>query len=354
MLPLAQAPAITGYDPVSMQVVCMDTAQHEDCPPSEEEYLEDMIRIWRRKHSSKAPKGNDLLANNRRRLALVMLLKGVSSKPQWRPKHTPHIGRDELIVVLKPSTTLDLKAICSRPSGSPSLRPDDCSESRGTPRPQLPFRGHESQGRKRCKGVITISNHERRPSKTLSAWNNANLPCTKTWAAETASREICKKTSRLSRCDRWGTGGYLPETNPGRCTMRLSRWLPLPNGPVEHKYTPRCLIYGVGQTCSGQEQPRESGTVARTQIFSAEDFPTLPNAQNESQTTAGTSEPMQQSEPSERNESASVASACRCSDCTFVQRVPQVEQRLTKLERTIEELPKKILEGVRASFAELW
>lgn len=67
---------------------------------------------------------------------------------------------------------------------------------------------------------------------------------------------------------------------------------------------------------------------------------------------------MQQSEPSERDESASVASgvssASRCSDCTFVQRVPQVEQRLTKLERTIEELPKKILEGVRASFAELW
>ncbi|KAH9359673.1 hypothetical protein HPB48_007978 [Haemaphysalis longicornis] len=61
---------------------------------------------------------------------------------------------------------------------------------------------------------------------------------------------------------------------------------------------------------------------------------------------------MQHSEPSERDESASVASgvssASRCSDCTFVKRVPQVEQRLTKLERTIEELPKKILEGVRA------
>ncbi|KAH9384450.1 hypothetical protein HPB48_026458 [Haemaphysalis longicornis] len=60
---------------------------------------------------------------------------------------------------------------------------------------------------------------------------------------------------------------------------------------------------------------------------------------------------MQQSEPSERDESTSVASkvssASQCSDCPFVQRVPQVEQRRTKL-------PKKILEGVTASFAELW
>ncbi|KAH9381945.1 hypothetical protein HPB48_013582 [Haemaphysalis longicornis] len=486
MLPLAQAGAspavaasktITGYDPVSMQVVCMDTAPHEDCPPSEEEYLEDMIRIWRRKHSSKAPKGNDAPGQQQTAARSGHAPQGGvaskssthrSSKPQWRPKHTPHIGRDELIVVLKPNTTLDLKATFAAGQVGSAVRNllRECGNVELSVWPvweqnvivcglnsepatrrllgdvtltidgrQLPFRGHAKATGDVCKGDITIDPNDTSGSlKPKLRWKTAKF----------FPADIC------------------PRPKPGRCDQCGCELATTPEGPVEHKCTPRCLICGgehltgtsgcngkyrkpikpgtspttdkrkddfkkiqaskgshkTSTPVSGRPAPvknnTRSGTVARTQIFSAEDFPTLPNAPNkvsdwvraasrplcspsllttptevalqrqnaevrrqseilankiqeletrlagltESQTTAGTSEPMQQSEPSERDESASVASgvssASRCSDCTFVQRVPHVEQRLTKLERTIEELPKKILEGVRASFAELW
>ncbi|KAH9382275.1 hypothetical protein HPB48_013542 [Haemaphysalis longicornis] len=523
MLPLAQAGAspavaasktITGYEPVSMQVVCMDTAQHEDCPPSEEEYLEDMIRIWRRKHSSKAPKGNDAPGQQQTAARSGHAPQGGvaskssthrSSKPQWRPKHTPHIGRDELIVVLKPSTTLDLKATFAPGQVRSAVRNllRECGNVELFVWPpaarrllggvtltvdgrQLPFRGHAKATGDVCKGVITIDPNDTSASlKPKLRWKNGEILSVRRLGSSNVAVVIFegkfvphqiyyndqgipvrlyKKT--IPACHRCDTVGHradiCPRPKPGRCDQCGSEVATTPEGPVEHKCTPRCLICGgehlTGTSgCNGKyrkpikpgtspttDKRKEnfkkiqasqgshktsnpvsgrpslvknntgSGTVSRTQIFSAEDFPILPNAQNEvsdwvraasrprcspsllttptevalqrqnaelrrqseilankiqeletrlaglteSQTTAGTSEPMQQSEPSERNESASVAcglsSASRCSDCTFVKRVPQLEQRLTKLERTIEEMPKKILEGVRASFAELW
>ncbi|KAH9367282.1 hypothetical protein HPB48_004417 [Haemaphysalis longicornis] len=236
---------------------------------------------------------------------------------------------------------------------------------------------------------------------------------------------LYKKTIPAShRCDTVGhRADICPIPKPGRCDQCGSEVATTPEGPVEHKCTPPCLICGgehlTGTSgCNGKyRKPIKpgispttdkrkddfkkiqaskgshktlspvsvrpapvknsgSGTVARTQIFSAEDFPTLPNAQNEvsdwvraafrplcspsllttstevalqrqnaelrrqseillnkiqeletrraglteSETTTGTSEPMQQSQPSEWEESASVASgvssASRCSDST--------------------------------------
>ncbi|KAH9379045.1 hypothetical protein HPB48_001651 [Haemaphysalis longicornis] len=493
MLPLAQAGAspavaasktIKGYYPVSMQVICMDTAQHEDCPPSEEEYLEDMIRIWWRKHSSKAPKGNDAPGQQQTAARSGHAPQGGvaskssthrSSKPQWRPKHTPHIGRDELIVVLKPSTTLDLKAPFAPGQVGSAVRNllRECGNVELSVWPvweqnvivcglnsepaarrllgdvtltingrQLPFRGYAKATGDVCKGVITIDPNDTSASlKPKLRWKKGEILSVRRLGSSNVAVVIFE-------------GKFVP-----RQIYYNDQGIP---GLVEHKCTPRCLICGgehltgtsgcngkyrkpikpgtspttdkrkddfkkiqaskgshkTSTLVSGRPAPvknnTRSETVARTQIFSAEDFPTLPNAPNEvsdwvraasrprcppsllttptevalqrqnaelrrqseilankiqeletrlaglteSQTTAGTSEPMQQSEPSERDESASVASgvssASRCSDCTFVQRVPHAEQRLTKLERTIEELPKKILEGVKASFAELW
>ncbi|KAG0411024.1 hypothetical protein HPB47_011859 [Ixodes persulcatus] len=79
---------------------------------------------------------------------------------------------------------------------------------------------------------------------------------------------------------------------------------------------------------------------------------TEPQAQN------GPSEPMQQAEPADHEDRASVASGSssvsQCSGRTSVGRMPLMEHRLENLERTIADMPDKILEGVRASFRELW
>ncbi|KAH9367152.1 hypothetical protein HPB48_006519 [Haemaphysalis longicornis] len=344
-----------------MQVVCMDTAQHEDYPPFEEEYLKDMIRIWRRKHSSKAPKGNDA------------------------PGQQQTAARSATGDVCKGVITID-------PNGtSASLKP------------KLRWKNGEilSVRRLGSSNVAVVIFYGKFVPRQIY-YNDQGIPV-----------RLYKKT--IPACHRGDTVGHradiCPRPKPGRCDQCGSKedFKKIQASQGGHK---------TSTPVSGRPAPVKnntgSWTVSRTQIFSAEDFPTLPNAQNdvsdwvraasrprcspsllttptevaiqrqnaelrrqseilankiqeletrlagltESQTTAGTSEPMQQSEPSERDESASVASgvssASRCSDRTFVQHVPKVEQRLSKLERAIEELPKKILEGVRASFAELW
>ncbi|KAH9372832.1 hypothetical protein HPB48_010982 [Haemaphysalis longicornis] len=475
MLPLAQAGAsavvaasktIKGYDSISMQVVCMDTTQHEDSPKGNDAPGQQQTAT----RSGHAPQGGVASKSSTHR----------SSKPQWRPKHTPHIGRDELIVILKPSTTLDLKAtfasgqvgstvryllrecgnvelsvwpvweqnviVCglnSEPAairllGDVTLKVDGC---------QLSFRGHAKDRGDVSKEVLTIDPNDTSGSlKPKLRYNNGEILSVRRLGSSNIAvvlfdgnfvpRQIYyndqgitvrlykKTTPACHCCDTVGhRADICPRPKPGRCDQCGSEVATTPEGPVEHKCTPRCLICGgdhLTGTSGSSGRPAlvknntGSETVPRTQIFSAEDFPPLPNThkqvsdwvraasrplssisvsttptevalqrQNaelrrlseilankiqeletrltgltESHTTAGTPEPMQKSKPSERDESASIASgvssASRCSDCTLVQRVPQMEHRLTKLERTIQELPKKILEGIRAPLAELW
>ncbi|KAH6940746.1 hypothetical protein HPB50_005918 [Hyalomma asiaticum] len=77
----------------------------------------------------------------------------------------------------------------------------------------------------------------------------------------------------------------------------------------------------------------------------------------EPQAQAGSSEPMQQTEPENFDDRASVASGVSSdSQCTAlsVGNMPIMEHRLQNLERTTADMPGKILEGVRASLRELW
>ncbi|KAH7942776.1 hypothetical protein HPB52_001326 [Rhipicephalus sanguineus] len=78
----------------------------------------------------------------------------------------------------------------------------------------------------------------------------------------------------------------------------------------------------------------------------------------EPQAHGGPSEPMQQTEPVNLDDRASVASDLstysQCTGSTSIGHVPIMEHRLENLERTIADMPGKILEGVRASFRELW
>ncbi|KAH9364511.1 hypothetical protein HPB48_021237 [Haemaphysalis longicornis] len=408
-----------------------------------------------------------------------------SSKPQWRPKYTPHIGCDELIVVLKPSRTLDLKATFAPGQVGSAVRNllRECGKVELSVWPvweknvivcglnsepaarrlvgdvtltvdgrKLPFRGHAKVTGDVCKGVITIDPNDTSSSlKPKLRWKNGEILSMRRLGSSNVAvvifdgkfgpREIYyndqaipvrlyKKT--IPACHRCDTVGHradiCPRPKPGRCDQCGSEVATTPEGPVEHKCTPRCL------TCAGEHLTGPSGcngkyrkpikpapvknntgpgTVARTQIFSAENFPTLQtpktgerfglgaasrplyspsllttptevalerqNAElrrqseilankipeletrlpglTKSQTTAGTSEPMQQSEPQSGMRAPRSRLGCLAlpdaQTAHFYNCVPQVNSGLTKLERTIEELPKKIL-GVRVSFSELW
>ncbi|KAL3187330.1 hypothetical protein MRX96_004578, partial [Rhipicephalus microplus] len=50
---------VTGYDPESLQIIQMDTAETETPLPTEEEYLKDMLRVWRgRKNTAPVESGS--------------------------------------------------------------------------------------------------------------------------------------------------------------------------------------------------------------------------------------------------------------------------------------------------------
>lgn len=307
---MAAQKMITGYDPASMQVVRMDTVQVEDVPPSEEEYLDDMVRIWRRRNKPKASKvtGADGQQQSAARSkhapqgeASGAALKVVARKSQWRPQQTPRLGRDELIVVLKPRATLDLKASFAPGQAGVAVRSAirDCGEVKLSVWPvweqnvlvcglnseeaarklagdvtlvvegrQLPFRGHLKASGDICKGAIQVDPRE--TSTTLKQklrWPHGDILSVRklggtdvavvTFEGTKVPRQIFysdqgtpvrlyKKT--IPACHRCGTVGHradiCPRPQPGRCGQCGSQVATTPEGPTQHECTPCCLICG--------------------------------------------------------------------------------------------------------------
>ncbi|KAL3187454.1 hypothetical protein MRX96_024967 [Rhipicephalus microplus] len=117
---MASPNQVTGYDPESLQIIQMDTAQTETPLPTEEEYLKDMVRVWRgRKNTAVASRDARAPAAKQQAASRPQQAQGKNAPSvasqrakqlQWRPKNTPRIEEDDIIVVLKPRETLDLKA----------------------------------------------------------------------------------------------------------------------------------------------------------------------------------------------------------------------------------------------------
>ncbi|KAH8023223.1 hypothetical protein HPB51_011549 [Rhipicephalus microplus] len=111
---------VTGYDPKSLQIIKMDTAQTKTPLPTEEEYLKDMLHVWRgRKNTAVASRDARAPAAKQQAASPPQQAQGKNAPSvtsqraktlQWRPKNTPRIEEDDIIVVLNPRETLDLKA----------------------------------------------------------------------------------------------------------------------------------------------------------------------------------------------------------------------------------------------------
>ncbi|KAL3215622.1 hypothetical protein MRX96_000238 [Rhipicephalus microplus] len=157
---------VTGYDPESLQIIQMDTAQTETPLLTEEEYLqgygsasgaEGRTQQWRRKTPGL------LQPNNKQRLALSKHRartrraspRRLAKQLQWWPKNTPRIEEDDIIVVLKPRETLDLKGHLGRCTSCgvqvPAATPDGPTEHQCIPSCLLCGGGHKT-GAPGCAG----------------------------------------------------------------------------------------------------------------------------------------------------------------------------------------------------------
>ncbi|KAH6939936.1 hypothetical protein HPB50_022674 [Hyalomma asiaticum] len=324
---------VTGYDPESLQIVHMDTTQNKTPLPTEEEYLKDMIRVWRgRKNAAvasrdaRAPVAKQHEAS-RPRQAQGMNAPSVTSKRamklQWRPKNTPRsIEKDDIIVVLKPRETLDLKATFGPGQAGAAVRSIlgadasvglavwpiwdqnvlvctlksvDASERllRDITLPvggrQLPFRGHPKLSGEFCRGVVHVSEDETSETvrSKLSAEPNVvsvrklgdtpvavitfagtKVPRTVLYNCERLPVRLYKRT--VPACPLCGTVGHrantCPRPQPGRCTSCGVQVPATPDGPTEHQCIPSCLLCGGGHKtgapgCAGRfRQPVQPGS----------------------------------------------------------------------------------------------
>ncbi|XP_049518699.1 uncharacterized protein LOC125943429 [Dermacentor silvarum] len=140
---MAASTPVTGYDPASHRVVTTDVTPVDQDVPTQHEYLEDMIQLWQRKQRKSPPKTPKLKGTP---AASQPAFAGMSThllpggapnssppqaprKPAWRPRYTPRIGRDDLIVVLKPSASFDFKTVLPSERASDAVRAflGDCS-----------------------------------------------------------------------------------------------------------------------------------------------------------------------------------------------------------------------------------
>ncbi|KAH8008777.1 hypothetical protein HPB51_004167 [Rhipicephalus microplus] len=194
---------VTGYDPESLQIIQMDTAETETPLPTEEEYLKDMLRVWRgRKNTAVASRDARAPAAKQQAASRPQQAQGKNAPSvtsqrakqlQWRPKNTPHMEEDDIIVVLKPRETLDFKATFGPGQAGAAVRsilgadasvglavwplwaqnvvvctlkPVDAVERllRDIKLPvgdrQLTFRGHPKLSGELCRGVVHVSQDE--------------------------------------------------------------------------------------------------------------------------------------------------------------------------------------------------
>ncbi|KAH8031542.1 hypothetical protein HPB51_019112 [Rhipicephalus microplus] len=252
---MASPNQITGYDPESLQIIQMDTAQTETPLPTEEEYLQDMVRVWRgRKNTAVASRDARAPAAKQQAASRPQQAQGKNAPSvasqrakqlQWRPKNTPRIEEDDVIVVLKPRETLDLKATFGPGEAGAAVR--------------------SILGADASVGLAV-----------WPLWDQNVLVCTlkSVDAAERLLRDIklpvggrqltFRGHPKLSVGHRADT---CPRPQPGRCTScGVQVPAATPDGPTEHQCIPSCLLCGGGHKtgapgCAGRfRQPVKSGS----------------------------------------------------------------------------------------------
>ncbi|KAH7967009.1 hypothetical protein HPB49_021310 [Dermacentor silvarum] len=310
---MAASTPVRGYDPASHGVVTMDVTPADQDVPTEHEYLEDMIQLWQRKQRKcppKTPKLKGTPAASQTAVAgmSTQLLPGgapnssppqAPRKPAWRPRYTPRIGRDDLIVVLKPRASFDFKTVLPSERAGDAVRAflGNCSAADLDVWPvwdqnvlvcsltsipiaqrllgdimlplgdqQLPFRGHAKASGDICRGVINIdpaaSSSSIKPNLewpkgtilaarklgdsnvAVATFEGPKVPRFIFYRCQVAYVRLYKKTVPVCSC--CGTIGHrataCPSPKPGFCSRCGSQVPTTPEGLAQHDCQPRCIL----------------------------------------------------------------------------------------------------------------
>ncbi|KAH7965074.1 hypothetical protein HPB49_003287 [Dermacentor silvarum] len=378
---MAAANQLTGYDPETLRIVSMDTAQTETPLPTEQEYLQDIIR------GGSAPCASSKSAK----------------QLQWRPQNTPRIEKDDIIVVLKPRKTIDLKAnfciigddasvglvvwpvwdqnvlVCALKSvdAAEKLLRDIMLPVGGR---QLPFRGHLklSVSVRKLGGIpvvvltfvgtkvprTVLYSYERLPVRLYKKWAIGPMPARdrRPGAAEAAGSRtpVCSALSPLRR---------RPPNRSSRLCGRF--WKPIkPGSPhgskpkTGHKQVPTpkggpkkasAVIPEPKKAQTGSPTNVKSGTQARPPVLKAKDFPPL--APVEPAVGGGQSPDLPLPKPPDSS-SVSRQTADTVVGSVFtaghIGRLEALEHTTEQLGERVAALPNQIMSAVRESFLDMF
>ncbi|KAH8022425.1 hypothetical protein HPB51_024419 [Rhipicephalus microplus] len=365
---------VTGYDPESLQILQMDTAQTKTPLPTEEEYLRDMLHVWRgRQNAAVASRDARAPAAKQQAVSRPQQTQGKNAPSvasqrtkqlQWWLKNTPRVEKDDIIMVLKPRETLDLKATFG--PGQPgaavrSILGADAMDAakrllRDIKLPvgghQLTFRGHPKLSGEFCRGVVHVSQDETSETvkSKLSAEPNVmsvhklghtpvavitfagtKVPRTVIYNCERLPVRLYKKT--VPACPLCGTVGHradtCPRPQPGRCT-----------------------------SCGVQQQ---IGELRRQNQILARKILELEAKQ------VGSSEPVQEAEAEDGDDGSSVTSRLTsvsrqdvdtvvgpASITRSIGRIESLERKTEQLEASVAALPTQIMSAVREFFQDMF
>ncbi|KAH7945475.1 hypothetical protein HPB49_011192 [Dermacentor silvarum] len=269
---MADATAVTGYDPTSLRVVTMETTSSDQAMPSEHDYLVDMVKLLQRKQSQAAapPKGQGWLPPARPRAALQ-----TERAPHHLPRRGVNPGGDPTILLVSPPRApFELKSVRPSDRAGDAIRAYLGEHSSSsfhvwpvwdqnvlvcsvTSLPmvqrllgdiqlpvgdqQLPFRGHAKASGEICRAVVTFE--------------GTKLPRFLFYHSVVAYVRPYKKT--IPACSLCGTIGHRPSAcprpTPGRCTRCGTQVQVTSEGLAEHECNPTCLL------CSGPHETSARG-----------------------------------------------------------------------------------------------
>ncbi|KAH6931754.1 hypothetical protein HPB50_000241 [Hyalomma asiaticum] len=225
---MAAANVDTGYDPASSQVLSIEISSPAKTMPSEDEYLDDMVRQGKSKSPSQqqrdaaAGRHSPQLSKERRRAIPPVPAK----QRKWRPRQAPRLSPDDSIVVVKPRVPCELRTFVPADHAAiVALQVANCRPKRG------------------LGLVISLSPPARTAHSAAVAvtFEGKKLPRFLFYHCAATYIRPYKETGPV--CTKCGTIGHRPPECPHLAPTQCAKCgTPAPAGLTAHDCHPKCLL----------------------------------------------------------------------------------------------------------------